>query len=233
MTAINVFIRPDAVHVLTDGAGYAPDGRLLTIEQKVIPLASLSVVLAARGIIGLLHLYAEQISKSFTTFDGLVEGVTAEVWKVIEHSQGKFSPGILEAHFDLIIAGWSERRDRAEMYLLCNHDTYGIPAWELAQADDGYISPGSEELFARLRARGVDVFEKLDPETDGLRIIEEQRGMTWPPAAGGEPIRVVGGFCQLTTVRRDEITTRILKRWPDRIGERIDAIRETTIERAA
>ncbi len=46
------------------------------------------------------------------------------------------------------------------------------------------------------------------PERDGPELIEGTRSLY------GETI---GGFCQLTTVARDEISMRILKRWPEHV----------------
>lgn len=224
MTAINMIVHPKAVYILTDGAGYKPDGEILTIQQKVIALSPLNTVLAARGVVALLHAYAEHISSSFSSFDDLLAGVISNVRAMGEHLRTGLSAEVIDAPFDLMIAGWSESRDRGEVYGLFNHETYGLPAWSLVPIEEGCLTPGDQGFTDRLREAGIDPrSEAFDPAADGLRILEEQRAMPWPALGGGEPIYGVGGFGQLTTLERDRITTRILKRWPDAIGEKITA----------
>lgn len=221
MTAINVLLSPTAVHVLSDGAGYLPDGTIVSIQSKVLPIAGANAVLAARGYIAFAHLFAERLA-AFGSFDELAAGATAAILEVIAHARGKFAPGVLDEPLDLVLAGWSESRDQAEAFALFNHDAYGIPAWELTPIGEGYISPGNADFFERLEEIGLDPLSSdFDPQTDGLRLLEEQRAMRWPLLGGGETIRSVGGFCQLTMVRRDEISSRILKRWPDEVGRKI------------
>lgn len=49
----------------------------------------------------------------------------------------------------------------------------------------------------------IELTPDLDPYTDGLAIMRAQRE--------AEP--TIGGFCQLTSVYRDRIETRVLERW--------------------
>lgn len=51
-----------------------------------------------------------------------------------------------------------------------------------------------------------------DPEAWALRLMEAQRAHKLPLENGHEVV-AAGAFCQLTTLTRDSITTRVLKRW--------------------
>lgn len=55
---------------------------------------------------------------------------------------------------------------------------------------------------------------------DGLRIIEEQRGVSPPQGGREKPSYDFGGFAQLMMVSRDMIMTQIARRWSDQIGLR-------------
>jgi putative intracellular protease/amidase len=54
------------------------------------------------------------------------------------------------------------------------------------------------------------------------RILEIQRNAIVPVAgAAGRQLRTVGGFIQLTSVTADGISSRIIHRWSDRIGDKL------------
>ncbi|MGY2806391.1 hypothetical protein [Bradyrhizobium sp. USDA 4506] len=59
--------------------------------------------------------------------------------------------------------------------------------------------------------------DAIDPEVDGLAVLELQRAN--PHQEDGD-FCYVGGFAQLTTVTREAVTSRIIHRWPDKVGEK-------------
>jgi hypothetical protein len=81
--------------------------------------------------------------------------------------------------------------------------TEGIRAerYEMTECSD-FMSPGVSDVQ----------FDADRPAESGLAIMLAQR----------EKFGVIGGWCQMTTVRANHIETRILERWPDKIGELIN-----------
>jgi hypothetical protein len=210
MTALNVFLRKDAVHVLTDGAACDPNGDLVKAVSKVFPLAHTNAVLATRGVNGLLPLlgFAVDGAPSFDATADILPAKTREILASVSHAQGGTDLGTL----DVVLAGISETRGPACLAVF-NHSNYGVPASELQELD-GFVSPSNPELFATFEANGLDIHGRdFNPEFDGPWIMSKQRDI---------PGSMVGCFCQLTTVTADEITTRIVRRWPDRVGLLID-----------
>jgi hypothetical protein len=224
MTALNVIVRPQQVYILTDGAGVQPDGVLSGFVVKAHPLAHLNAAMAFRGntvlTAGLLG-----VVSSCESFDALVAGVGAK----LRAGLGTRMDGVpaAERHlleFELVVAGWSEARQAMECHYLTNADPYGtgIALWQMHPRPHGMISPAGDELEERFAAAGVNPDRMVDPVEDGLPLMREQRAYKAPLAPGAPPIHHIGGFCQLTTVRRHDVTVRILERWPDRIGRKIE-----------
>lgn len=127
------------------------------------------------------------------------------------------------ATFDLVVAGLSSSRG-PDSFLICDHDRYGGAAWSVIPLGPVCIAPADEETLARMALTEAELAGDIDPVEDGLRIIEAQRHCKAIQGEETEPSYGVGGFAQLTTVRAGEITTRILRRWPDRIGEKLGQI---------
>jgi hypothetical protein len=53
-------------------------------------------------------------------------------------------------------------------------------------------------------------------------MLEAQRHIVGTDSADAKPVVGVGGFAQETIVTADWISTRMLKRWPDKIGAPIN-----------
>jgi hypothetical protein len=155
----------------------------------------------------------------FATFDDLADGFAA-MFLQITNIHAKVLGRADHPDMELIVGGWSSERDCAELYIIHNHDKSGLSAWTLTPVLSGYVSPCDEALIGRLRSDGIDIAsDDFDASTDGLRVMQSQRDRKWDYGHG--TIMAVGGFCQLTTLTRNAITTKILHRWSDAIGERI------------
>jgi hypothetical protein len=76
------------------------------------------------------------------------------------------------------------------------------------------LTPSDDAIYAELGFLWSRAPDDVDPAVDGLKVFEILRRHRVPGA-------MVGGFVQLTTVTRDEISTRVIHRWPDRVGEPI------------
>jgi hypothetical protein len=225
MTAINVVQRPHAIHMLTDAASYTPDGTLGAIGPKAHPVPHLNAVFSSRGPRLFMPLVGEYIFHAFASFDQMVDGLVLHVRAATEAYAPTLQRCAHGASFDLVVAGWSTARKRPETYVLTDHENYGFAAWTLQPFGSLLITPWDADLAGRLKLTQAELAGKLDPVKDGLRILEAQRFVKAIQRNETEAAHGVGGFAQLTTVTAENITTRILKRWPDPIGEKLDPTR--------
>lgn len=85
------------------------------------------------------------------------------------------------------------------------------PPWQIVDPGSTIICPSTLETFA-----GFEDQDQVDPFRDGLMIMHRQRQIVVP----GRPSTVlVCGYAQVVTITRDAITTHVLGRWPDKVGE--------------
>lgn len=215
MTAVNVLFEPTCVHLFTDGLALNVDGSAADkAVAKAVPIPHLIAAVAVRGPRDILWLAAEMLCREFHSFDDAVERMAAVIKGRVEEGLAMEKPSpILSEKFEIIVVGWSEARERFEAYELPNHDGTSLGGtWALQNVSEGLISPGDPGLLDRLEGK-VDLDALADPVTDGLEIMRQQR-LCLGEYAGRNDVVAVGAFCQLTTVTREAMTTRILERWP-------------------
>lgn len=216
MTAINLVLTPDALHVFTDGAVCSPTGEIMGLQDKVGLFPHLAACVAVRGTIA--HTRRIQIGLS---------GVAGDFQTLIDRAPTIAVEGTLDlvgphGHgFEMVLAGWSPERGAFEAYQLI-HRGEPLPAAWTSSRIGSLVSPYDDEIAASLAAVGIAPGRAPPPVRDfGLAVTTAQRSAASLTLTGAR-LRTVGGFCQVTTIRRDGITTEILKRWTeDRIGQRI------------
>jgi len=213
MSAINVLIQTDRAHLYTDAAIYQPDGELVGIGPKVRMMPHINAAMAMRGAFLGLAPIAEELSAA-PSFDALRAGIIDCLKKCAAsyaHLLDQCSAG---PDFEVVIAGISETTGPSA-YLVASHSRYGDP-WSIVDLSGLSLTPASDvvhqSVFAIADGRDAD---QLDPVADGLAIMEVQRA----ERSGA----YVGGFAQLTTIDADGVHSRIIHRWPDRLGEKVAA----------
>lgn len=213
MSAINVLIQSDRVHLYTDGAIYQSDGELAGIGPKVRMMPHINAAMAMRGAFLGLAPIAEELSAA-PSFDALRAGIIDCLKKcavAYGHLLDQCSAG---PDFEVVIAGMSETGGPSA-YLVASHSRYGDP-WSIVDLTGLSVTPASDAVHQSVFdiAAGRDA-DHLDPIVDGLAIMETQRA----ERSGA----YVGGFAQLTTIDADGVHSRIIHRWPDRLGEKVAA----------
>lgn len=217
MTALNCFVTTEAVHIATDGAGYLVDGSPCGQNQKVAILGHLPAVIAIRGPVALIHAVTAGVAPSFRDFDAMIaaapdsfRSIHAAYVKTMEAGgHSAFIPRAVE----FVIGGYSNERRQVEAYLLSSGAQGGLKPWTICQVPDDIISPMSDGVAAAIGNIASEVGAPWqDPEAWALRLMEAQRAHKLPLENGHEVV-AAGAFCQLTTLTRDGITTRVLKRW--------------------
>lgn len=224
MTALTVFRHSDAVHIVSDGTMQGMSGAAIGSVSKVWPIPHLSAAVAMRGGPIMLPVMSFALQTA-ATFDDLRNEVAALARRVFDEWRVVLEQSPFSADFDLAVAGISER-DGPASYLVCNHNRYGVKPWTVVDLGPCALLPGGPAVmdeFWKAYPAGTSS-QALDPERDGLRILEMQQRHELEAAfemVDGTPLPMrIGGFAQLTTVRRDAITTKIIHRWPDEAGNR-------------
>jgi hypothetical protein len=218
VSSVNVIRQRDAVYIVTDGAACLPDGKLSHLTSKVVPLAHLEAAIAVRGLEAHVAMLGHAVAGLAGSYDELKACIAPKLKELVEAQRSDLVTRFGEhgASFDLFVAGISETTG-PDSYVVASHDLHpGIAAWSVF--DPGYLclTPQNEELLhaadARLSCRtwGQTWIAQIAGD-----IVREQRHI---PCLGGY---MIGGFAQLTTVKAGSIETRIIRRWPDRIGEAI------------
>ncbi|MCK1401967.1 hypothetical protein IVB45_17810 [Bradyrhizobium sp. 4] len=229
MTAINIIVKADCAHVFTDGAFYSSAGILTHVGQKCFTLPTMDSALVIRGRCDVMPLLINEIDKRCSDFDSVVEEV-ASALQAVTTMAAVVMPEVLHAGafdpaFELWLIGYSTSRRAFETYILPTHDYHaGLIAWQVGKVEGSICAPAPTADAARAAGLteqvGLDAF---DPAVDGLKLLEIQRlvpsafDMRHPAKVGC----IVGGLAQLTTITREGIFTKVLKRWPDRVGQRI------------
>jgi hypothetical protein len=221
MTANTVIRAFNAVHVLSDTGVFDNDGRLVGVTTKVWPMPHKSLVVCVRGHALICSGIAGEIARLGSSYEELRAIVRSEFRSSFQ-TQSEFMRGkgvaLPELKFDVVIAGYSER-EGPHSYAFSNYDMAAdCPAWSEIGLGPIAPLPSTNEMMARLNLPGV---EALSIERDGLRIANEQRRLPMPFPTG-TPGCGVGGSLVLTTITTQMITQRIIHRWPDKIGERIN-----------
>lgn len=210
MTAINAFVRGSEAMMLTDAAYLDATGRLIFIGSKVRLMPHANAVCAIRGEGELDSAFTAMLSTAFTSFDGLKAGFREAVENVIaSHDKGRgYAP------FDLVVAGVSEFYGKPDVLAATRGPVPG-------PMDIGPWAPWVSPLPDPGMMPGLDATSPgFDPVMNGADLLEAQRRQVIQPP-GFPPCHIVGGFAQLTTVSAAGISTRMLKRWPDKVGQRI------------
>lgn len=218
MTSLNAFVLPEAVHIITDGAIYSGNIIHPVEAQKVAILGNLPAVIGVRGALTILPSIIASVSQNVNSFDELLSTLP-DLFKAVcnkywDYAGQQGDRNERRAHF--VIAGWSAERNQLEAYTLASEDMPGMPAWKLTYIDGVLVGPADADFFNRL---GELRPEELIDDTEGfaIRLTQLQRESrfknieTGLPTVGGD--FAAGRFVQLTTLTRDGISTRIVKRW--------------------
>lgn len=225
MSATVILNQRDAVHILTDGAGIDADGRMVLTIPKCNAVPQCNAAIAIRGPTLGLPLITELMSGA-ASFDELKRTAPKLLREAIVSVRAMTARPDLWGEVQLFVGGWSSKGPSA--FTVLSAPDSGLPAWEVIDLPEHSFSPFT--IDGPIHSDVWDIFagrsvNELDPRVDGLAILEAQRRHAVDSPIGRH--HIVGGFAQLTTVRRDSISTEILRRWSeDQIGHRINPNKE-------
>jgi hypothetical protein len=226
MSALASMVGKDFIKILTDGAIYTPDGVLVDVRRKVWTSEVVPLAVTGRGATDPVEdlatgcvLYAD----AKASFDEAMQ----RVQEALDRGAARLASGQRAKNdVELVFAGYSETEGFVQ-YLCASHDRHaGLPAWKLQRADDLVVA-GPVVSPAELRAMEIDPERLRDADffdRHGADILEVMRKKKGPNPVHPELSELygIGGQCDLTTITAEGATTRTLRTWPDKIGERID-----------
>jgi hypothetical protein len=206
VTAVNTIIQSRAVSLITDGAVNTREFEV----AKVWPMPHLNAAIAVRGAALALPLLSFALASNSRSFAHMKSTAVQTLQEALAHYESAFRLLAYGDAFDVVVGGFDGNRPDA--FFVCNHDGHGVGPWQVVELQGVSLLPATPGSLAEMQAAfgGRDV-ESLDPERDGLALMDIQRRHVVKDAAGldGAP----GAFCQLTTIRRDAIETKIIHRW--------------------
>jgi hypothetical protein len=226
MTAALVYLAPTSVSLLTDGAMITPDGSTVALKQKVQIAAHQSAAFVARGPDMFSALVAVAMAQVQGGFEDLVASFAGRVVSAHQHMMtamrgGAAVPGD-PSKVDAILVGVGSD-GRAAAYVVSSYPDEGHPAWalrpikrpaapsgavmrfapELVQPALTFASPMPEAVEADLKTGGLNLWGgSPDVKAHGLAVMRAQRRTG-----------TVGGFCQMTTITKDGVSSSIVERW--------------------
>lgn len=218
MSAWVCILHQNSVHVLSDCAAIAPDGRLFSAGVKSWPIPHLNCVVAGRGS---AQLYLTQLAMFVggvaTNFDEMKAALPDRLPEVALACKAHFGD---DSEFDLLIAGSGARGPEA--FVISNVERPDVPAWTLAQVDGMSCAPWDEATIRDFYSQYPrDVTPRdLDPERDGLAIMKTMRRHPTKMLDGSSG-HYIGVAVTLSSVFADHIQQRVIHRWPDVVSQRI------------
>lgn len=213
MTAVNIIQKVGEIVVMADGLGYAAHGGPSQSVAKMAMLPHIPLLVAVRGHVSIAHvIVARFATEKATGFDAFLEFLAGFAREIIPQTCTHF--GTPDFPHEIYAVGFSHARGRLESHFMATSDAYasgGRGAYTLHLEDEPMVAspqPSDEAINA---ARFVcPTARKFDPLDDGVKLMDAQR-RTHPD--------MIGGFVQLARVTREGISSRIIHRWPDEIGQ--------------
>jgi hypothetical protein len=208
MTALNVLRQSKAVHIVTDGGRWYGDGSSGPPGAKTWPLPHLNAIFAARGpaLLG-AGIVLDFINTAGASYDEMKINIAGRVRAACNEFRARWTGPDTAIGLEIVVAGWSESKG-ADSFIMTNHSDRGTPPFTIEDIREVLILPATQSILTEFEAgmpAGIASVDDLDAEREAVRILEIQRQEKMP----------VGAFAQITTVTRECITTKILRRWPE------------------
>lgn len=230
MSAVFVLRQADSVHMMTDAVSYLLDGTVMATNlTKATAMATLGAAISCAGPSSFQRLFADQIERTFGSFDELVACGQHWFTETFERLAAEYRSG--DAMSTVYLIGWHERETRPGGYVI-NLWTDGSTQRDVVLAEsavgaasersdfkpinEGMINGTPMPSLGSLDHAGFELRDNAaayDPAVDLLHLTEVTRqelddaGLSW-----------VGGKAVLTSVNRSGITQRIVHHWAEDVA---------------
>lgn len=206
MSAIDIIVQSNAVHLISDGACIGQDGIIHFIAGKVLPLPHLNAVIAHRGPSMAGAMIAPVLGSCGTTYDEVKANAARTCQAAVEQIAPLLAAAPMATSIDFVIAGWSESTG-PDAYALTSDGKFGEAPWSLLQLSGLCSLPGDSDVVASLSLPAGATADDLDPERDGWTMLQAKRAK--------REKYFVGCFGQLTSIHKGHIVTKIIGTWPE------------------
>ncbi|WP_428414506.1 hypothetical protein [Pararhizobium sp.] len=210
MSALLLFLSGNEAFVATDAAA-AVGTRLVSLTPKIHVLPHLHVAMGVRGHFGALR-HVIHLVQNLASPEDLQTVLPAKL-KETYGFRVKWFPKLWG--FDLGFAGYDKTGPYVELISSVSREDH--PAFEFRRFEVIWVSPNVPMDLLRSSYDQAD----RDPDGAAIAIMDAQR------SGGGA---VIGGYGQITSVGRKNITTRLLKPYPDKILQPIDRFSGITVK---
>lgn len=231
MSAIAAYVWPDiGITIASDGITYDGNGIVKGFVSKVLPVPELSCVIGNTGAGGFAGAVRDALTLSCKNFDDALVALSDTV-KAVHATLPKF--GDRMPHGTLLVGGWSDRRNAFAMYKIHTRPREMINAetGEQTIAPPGIPIEINGGLWCSHAPR-PESMNRFGLDSDASWTADEllsryvcacraDSGISSEPDNDSMPY-YVGGFLQLTTLRKDRVNISIIHRWPDKPGEVLD-----------
>jgi hypothetical protein len=209
MSAFDVIVRNDSVHLVSCGACVDAEGRINFVTGKVWALPHLNAVVAVRGPTMAGPFIAPTIGSNAASYEELKASAAGVARECVGALSSMWAGAPLADSIDFVFAGWS--RNGPDAFVVCSHDRWGAP-WTNIQLGGLTNIPGDQAIVDALD------LSDIDPERDGVKMLEMKR-------KSGKYF--VGCWGQLHSIYRDRTESKIICVWPDDvIGTKLGNIPE-------
>lgn len=227
MSAFVSFQDSNEICLLTDGAAYDVDGIVRYLGRKVTIGKVARIAVTTRGNHVMGRQYQQELCNQADA-DGVDHALEAFAIALPRLGMRPKLRGFdrMEWH----ICAWSETRGLIRLsahnlpYTWSGEEPLTLTPANPAKSYQALPGAGAEQLFAcgvQPRAVGESLSHWVD--RIGAAFMEAQRRTKGQPTGVDCDAQfVVGGQADLTVVTRDGVAVKMLRKWPDRIGEPID-----------
>lgn len=222
MSALSGLVQAGAAYLFTDGATYTWEGVVRSIAPKVVVLDEAHMAIGWSGYGDPKDLTKGLKRRRARSQTEVMDALPEIVREYVDTNVRRY-PDFYREHLgiSLLVALWN---DGPQLWALhSDQAVFGarnIPYQPLRLHGHLDVEPGTESAIF---GRAVNLLDpaSFDPAVDGLALLEHQRRQPLDDGHGGQPRFMVGGFAQLTAVSAAGIETRVLRRWPDKVGRKI------------
>lgn len=212
-----------AIYLLSDMAAYDDDGVLRQVASKANHSTRLPIAITTRGEASagdLVRRLVIEIAEGI----GSIDATLAFIANAVPTAFRSLSANPLE----VLIAANSETKGLCQHMFVTHDFVPGFQSFELIEMGDVAVTgclPPRVQFEAATTGRRPGELESEAIERIGLDLFEAMRripGRGWnADGSRSELLYRIGGGCELTTIHPAGACSKVLRMWPDRIGERI------------
>ncbi|QTH20809.1 hypothetical protein HRJ34_21170 [Rhizorhabdus wittichii] len=233
MTAINVLLQPTAAYLITDSATTDSNGVLIDIRSKVTVLSRFRAAIAWTGA-GPIHAAGQadrRISEALVSKGVSSQAELLAALPLIAAEMHAENAAYIDTGHDtavsVFVALWSKKRREPQLWACHGDQSVFGPSYvpySMVRLRQYVTCPPDVDPDGWCRAAFGRVVDFADPKSfrpsvDGVALLEAQRHIREGIGVWGG--YSVGGSANLTTVSAKGIRERVLKTWPDKVGEKI------------